>query len=73
MSGAQVVPIFSNSTQETIQKLLSQINGVLFPGGDNEIDISNKWTQNAKFILDFAKQQNDDGKVFPVWGTCLGH
>jgi anthranilate/para-aminobenzoate synthase component II len=25
-----------------------------------------------KFILDYAKEQNDIGNVYPIWGTCLG-
>jgi gamma-glutamyl hydrolase len=73
MSGAQVVPVFYNTTEDNLLKLLSQINGVLFPGGDAEIDISNKWTANANYIFEYAKAQNDQGRVFPLWGTCLGH
>lgn len=73
MSGAQVVPLFYKSSQAVLNKTLQQINGVLFPGGDQAINIKNNWTKNAEFILEFAKQQNDNGKVFPVWGTCLGH
>ena len=34
MSGAQVVPIYSFSSQAQIAALLPKINGVLFPGGD---------------------------------------
>lgn len=37
------------------------------------IDISHTWTKNAEFILQYAKKQNDEGRTFPVWGTCLGH
>ena len=32
MAGAQVVPIFSHSTEAQLSSLLSKINGVLFPG-----------------------------------------
>lgn len=73
MSGAQVIPLFSNATRAELNSTLHKINGVLFPGGDSAIDIKNSWTKTADFILQFAKQQNDQGKVFPVWGTCLGH
>lgn len=34
--------------------------------------MSNQWTKNADAILKYAKQQNDAGNPFPVWGTCLG-
>lgn len=73
MSGAQVVPLFYTHTQTQLKEILEQINGVLFPGGAMDIDIADVWTKNAEFILEFAKSQNDQGKVFPVWGTCLGH
>jgi gamma-glutamyl hydrolase len=73
MSGAQVVPIFAFSSQSEIAALLPKINGVLFPGGDEPIDITQRWTLNAKFILEWAIKENDAGRVFPVWGTCLGY
>lgn len=72
MSGAQVVPIFAYGSQSIIAQQLTKINGVLFPGGGVEFDITKTWTSNANFILQYAIQQNDQGKVFPVWGTCLG-
>ncbi len=34
--------------------------------------MNNQWTKNADAILKYAKQQNDNGNPFPVWGTCLG-
>jgi len=53
--------------------LLPKLNGVLFPGGGVEFNINNRWTSNANYILQYAIKQNDNGNVFPVWGTCLGH
>lgn len=49
------------------------MNGVLFTGGDQEFDIKDRWISNANYILQYAIKQNDNGNVFPVWGTCLGH
>lgn len=72
MSGAHVVPIFAYSERSYFDDLLPKINGVLFPGGDVDIDINNKWTQNADYILKYAIKQNEKGNVFPIWGTCLG-
>lgn len=73
MAGAQVVPIFYKSTQADLKLLLSQINGVVFPGGGMELNISNEFTKNADYILKYSMEQNDLGKPFPVWGICLGH
>ena len=72
MSGAQVVPIYAYSNKSYFDALLPKLNGVLFTGGDVDIDIRNKWTQNADYILKYAISQNDKGNVFPLWGTCLG-
>lgn len=52
---------------------MPKLNGVLFPGGDEPIDFTQRWTQNAKFILEWAMQQNDAGNVFPIWAVCLGY
>lgn len=46
---------------------------MLFPGGGMELNIKNTFTKNANIILNYAKEQNDAGKVFPIWATCLGH
>lgn len=73
MAGAQVVPIFYKLSQADLKLQLSQINGVLFPGGGMDLDIRETFAKNADFILKYAKEQNDMGKVFPIWATCLGH
>lgn len=73
MSGAQVVPIFAyNKDKSYFDKLLPQLNGVLFPGGGQEININNIWTSNADYILKYAINQTNSGNPFAVWGTCLG-
>jgi gamma-glutamyl hydrolase len=52
--------------------LLPKLNGVLFTGGGIDINIKNKWTSNADYVLKWAINENKKGRVFPVWGTCLG-
>ncbi len=72
MVGAQVIPIFYHYNTTQLTQILSQINGVLFPGGEMPIDLSNLWTQNTKFILEYAMNQNNLGNPYPIWATCLG-
>lgn len=72
MSGAQVVPVLSFSDKAYFDDLLPKLNGILFTGGGTAISIKNKWTQNADYILKWAINENKKGRVFPVWGTCLG-
>lgn len=38
-----------------------------------EFSMNNQWTKNADAIFQYAKEQNDKGNPFPVFGTCLGH
>ena len=75
-AGARAVPIRYNDTDEEILKTVSSLNGFLFPGGsmkliekDNNLT---EYTRKGKLIYDYAKQQNDEGKYFPIVGTCLG-
>lgn len=37
------------------------------------LNIQNKFTKNADFIFKYAQAENDAGRVFPIWATCLGH
>lgn len=73
MSGAQVVPLFYSLNRAELTIMLSQLNGVLIPGGSQNIDISNRLTQNADSILNYSLEQSQKGIKFPVWGTCAGH
>ena len=71
-AGARVVPIEINQDPEVIKKLLSSLNGVLFPGGDSYV-MDSPYQKNAKLVYDYAIQEKDiNGNIFPVWGTCLG-
>lgn len=73
MTGAQVVPIFYHYTTAQLTEVLSQINGVVFPGGEMPIDVRNQWTSNTKFILEYAMNENNKGNPYPIWATCLGY
>lgn len=53
----------------------------MFPGGAVNFTIYNNGTVNnatkgfvksGLFLLNLAKEANDKGDFFPVWGTCLG-
>lgn len=37
-----------------------------------DFSIKNIWTKNADAILKYAKEQNDQGNPFPIFGTCMG-
>lgn len=70
-AGARVVPIINNITQDELKDLFGSINGVLFPGGGSSL-VESAYLEVAKTIFELAKQANDKGDYFPLWGTCLG-
>lgn len=65
-AGAEAVPIRYNSTDEEIEAIFGQVNGVLFPGGGSETPTG------ARRVVELALKSNDEGDFFPIWGTCLG-
>ncbi|XP_032242688.1 gamma-glutamyl hydrolase isoform X2 [Nematostella vectensis] len=70
-AGARVVPIRDNLTSDELKSLFLKINGVLFPGGDSDLWKSG-YARTGAAIFDLAMEANDNGDVFPLWGTCLG-
>lgn len=56
------------------------IHRLFFPGGAIIFDYNNGtvsnttkgFVQTGLFLLKLAKEANDNGDFFPVWGTCLG-
>jgi gamma-glutamyl hydrolase len=74
-SGAKVVPIPFNWSTRKINNALSQVNGVLFPGGSVDRDTHEnfkKYVTCFKQIFNYAVSENNNGSTFPLWGTCLG-
>uniref|UniRef100_A0A3B4W948 folate gamma-glutamyl hydrolase n=1 Tax=Seriola lalandi dorsalis TaxID=1841481 RepID=A0A3B4W948_SERLL len=70
-SGARVVPIRINRTEEEYAKIFSSINGLLLPGGDVDLQTS-QFSRAAKIFYSLALKANDAGDYFPIWGTCQG-
>jgi gamma-glutamyl hydrolase len=70
-AGARVVPIPHNADTDTLDALLSSINGVVFPGGGADIDNTPIWF-TAQYIVAKVIAMNKAGTVFPLHGTCMG-
>lgn len=66
-SGARVVPIIWGEPENVTLDKISQLDGVLFPGGDgDDYDI-------GKLVFNEIIKYNDKGHFYPAWGTCLGY
>ena len=78
-AGGRVIPILLGQDRDYYEDLFKLLNGVLFPGIDpikNSKGFQAAQKQmhghSAEKVYDIAKQLNDRGDYFPVWGTCLG-
>jgi hypothetical protein len=45
---------------------------LLLPGGNAEFNATDGYATAGWELYKLAKQKNDDGIHFPMWGTCLG-
>ncbi|XP_063695545.1 gamma-glutamyl hydrolase-like [Culicoides brevitarsis] len=70
--GSRVVPIFIGKPKQYYVDIMQKINGILFPGGATYFDVSNGYSDAGMYIYEIAKEMNDRGEYFPLWGTCLG-
>ena len=66
-AGARSIVIPYEADDNLLHEIFTQINGVLFPGGDAPLPPTAKsmW----KMIIEKNLHEDD---FFPVWGTCLG-
>ena len=82
-SGVRVVPIKYNENEEYLETIMTEINGLLIPGGgtdmfesdyqDNEmLKELTEFTKTGQYLMKLAMEINNKGTYFPVLGTCLG-
>ncbi|XP_065213053.1 gamma-glutamyl hydrolase A-like [Planococcus citri] len=71
-SGARVVPILTNQSYHYYERILHSINGVVAPGGSNEIQPGCPYYDTFVTIIKIAEQMNNKGIYFPIMGMCWG-
>ena len=65
-AGARSIPIHMDTSETELKEIFRNINGLLLPGGNNHLNDS------TRYMWNLAKEANENGDHFPVWGTCLG-
>ena len=65
-SGADLVVVHPWSSYEEIDYLLSKVNGVLFQGNPDDIDIESSYYKIIKYIYLKAIEINDSGHKMPI-------
>lgn len=64
--GARSIPIPFDASEELVDDIFSQIDGILLPGGGSDLPPS------AVSIWKFVRTAHKKGDKIPLWGTCLG-
>jgi len=68
--GARVAPVLIGQPQAYYERLFTQLNGLVMPGGD--VDLTN--SEYGKISRIFWQLVHDHPEqYFPIWGECLGH
>jgi gamma-glutamyl hydrolase len=73
-AGARAVPVLVGNqitSEQYFETVFSGVNGLLIPGGAVSLYDSD-YAAASNWFFARAKQENDAGEVFPIWGTCLG-
>jgi len=71
-AGARAVPIRYYSSEAELHRLFKSVNGLIFPGGLTDLWLDSPYVVSARKLWTWAKEANDAGDVFPIYGTCLG-
>eukprot|EP01134_Creolimax_fragrantissima_P006050 CFRG6050T1 len=72
-AGGRVVPIHYDSSPQRISELFHSVNGVLYMGGEVDIQHPNSYYNAGRQLFELTVEANKQGKHTPLWGTCLGH
>jgi gamma-glutamyl hydrolase len=64
--GARSLPIPYDASEELVEEIFGQIDGILFPGGGSDLPPS------AQYLWKLVHVAYGEGDMIPVWGTCLG-
>jgi gamma-glutamyl hydrolase len=70
---AEVIVIQPWHEKEEIEEIVSKVNGILWLGGDRNLNLEGQFERVARIIMDKVKDLLDNRKVsVPLWGTCQG-
>lgn len=76
ISGAMPLLIPFDLPRSTLTYLLEHTDAFLIPGGGTPLEDGkggpSDFQETVNFVLEWAKQKNDNGTYYPVWGTCNG-
>jgi len=72
-AGAEIVPIHPWFSDIELDNILGKVNGILFQGGSASLRIDFPFAITAtKILRRVIKEKDENNKILPLWGTCLG-
>lgn len=77
-AGAMPVLIPFDISRDQLDKILDNIDGVLFPGGgaplkkNENLNLPTGYQATMDYIMKYSYKVNDKGRYFPIYATCLG-
>ena len=70
-AGARIVPIRDNISRKNLTYLFKSINGILYPGGEVNLEDSGYY-KTGKTLFHKIVKANNKGNYFPAMGICRG-
>ncbi|XP_003699900.1 gamma-glutamyl hydrolase-like [Megachile rotundata] len=71
-AGARAIPIWIGMPEVYYEEIMSEINGVLLPGGGAAFNRANGYGAAGNHIYKIATRMNKNDEYFPILGICLG-
>ncbi|CAG2108580.1 unnamed protein product, partial [Medioppia subpectinata] len=68
-AGARVVPVMINETEQYYKQIIAETNGLLIPGGDQNLRTSGYAIAGAHLV---KYAHANASRPYPIWTTCLG-
>jgi len=70
--GARIAVVPFDAPTSQLNQLFSSLNGILFTGGELDLNLSEPYMKTANYFFNLALEANAKGDYFPIWGTCQG-
>ena|SRR3990167_1701358 len=71
-TGAHAVSVHFDAPPNRLVEMLSQLDGIIIPGGVIGQTDDDQLTDTIRFIVNWAKKRNDSGKRFFIHAICKG-